>query len=170
MRLRKFCLLFAAGILLLFPLLAFGRSYWRKVNVNHPGQIEAVAMSPSGQHIVLSGDFSLHSSDRGVTWDTVNGCAYIMDFGDETHLFGAGSNPQSGFVGVCRSTDYGNTWTLTELPQDLIQFNELDFIDSVHGWAVGNKDFIVTTNDGWQTWTTRPYGLPDDSGRYSGGG
>jgi photosystem II stability/assembly factor-like uncharacterized protein len=152
--------LIVIGAVLFFCEAAFAGSYWRKVEVNHPGQINGVAMSPSGKHIVWSGDFDLHSSDRGVTWDTVSGFApNIMDYGDEKHGFGVGSG-QSGSVGVYRSSDSGKTWLRIGLPDNFINFNEVDFIDSIHGWAVGNKDFIVTTNDGWQTWTTKPFGLP----------
>ncbi len=163
MRYKKPALITAGAVLLFLGVFSSvsgaGRSWWRKVNVNHPGQICGVAMSPSGQHIVFSGDFTAHSSDGGVTWQVVERSPFIMNYGTESHVFGVASG-QSGSVGVYRSTDYGVTWLLMQLPDNLINFNEVDFVDSVHGWAVGNKDFIVTTSDGWQTWTTKPFGVP----------
>jgi len=89
-----------------------------------------------------------------------------MDFGDESHLFGVGSNPGSGYAAVYQSIDYGMSWFVNELPQHFIFFSEVDFVDSVNGWATGDKDFIVTTKDGWQTWTAQSYGIPG----YRGGG
>jgi photosystem II stability/assembly factor-like uncharacterized protein len=61
---------------------------------------------------------------------------------------------------VFYSTDSGKSWEFKELPQDFIDFREVCFIDSIHGWAVGDKDFVVATNDGWQTWMTQSYGAP----------
>jgi len=168
MQVKKSAVAIAVGIVLLLFGVAHPRSYWRMVDVGVGlAQINGVAMSPSGQHIVLSSDFNLHSSDRGVTWEQFDHSGpAIMDFGDETHLFGVGSNPGSGFNAVYRSTDYGKTWFSLELPLNFIYFSEVDFVDSVHGWAVGDKDFAVTTNTGWKSWIARSYGI---SG-YTGGG
>ena len=153
----------ALGAVLLLFGLAQSKSVWRKVQTPFQGQINGVAMSPDGRHIILSGGFSLHSSDRGVTWEQVASGSDIMTFGDNTHLFAVGSsqgcNLPNGTAEMLHSLDYGKTWLGTSVRTPMC-FREVFFLDSLHGWAVGsNKDSIVITKDGGKTLTTRPYGL-----------
>lgn len=41
-------------------------------------------------------------------------------------------------------------------------FNDIQFTDLEHGWAVGTRGTIVTTTDGGETWTTRISGTNED--------
>jgi len=162
--------LLAAGIVLLLFGVAHPRSYWRLVQTPLQGQINGVAMTLDRRHIILSGGFALHSSDRGVTWETVSGSLEIMVFGDNSHLFGIGSNPgncnqPNGIAEMRRSTDYGKTWSSTSVRTPMC-FREAFFLDGLNGWAVGsNKDSIVITKNGGQTIATRFFVLSDFDAR-----
>ncbi|MGH8003917.1 MAG: WD40/YVTN/BNR-like repeat-containing protein, partial [Limisphaerales bacterium] len=163
MLVKKPSVAITVGVILLLSEVAHPRSYWRMVQTPYEGQIDGVTMSPDGRHIVLS-DANLHSSDRGVTWEPVGSVLEIIVFGDNTHLFGVGSNPGNcsqlnGIAEMRRSTDYGKTWSGTSVRTPMC-FSDVFFLDSLHGWAVGqNKDSIVITKDGGRTLFTRPYNL-----------
>ena len=161
---KKSSVAIALGVVLLVFGVAHSRSYWRMVQTPLQGQINGVAMSPDGWHIILSGGFALHSSDRGLTWEQITSSSDIMAFGNNSHLFYAGSgqgcNLPNGFAEIGRSTDYGKTWSGTSVRTPMC-FTDVFFLNSLHGWAVGqNKDSIVITKNGGQTLFTRPYGLP----------
>lgn len=162
---RRPITVFVLGIVLLLFEIVYPRSHWRKVDAGFQGQINGVAMSPDGRHIVLSGGFCRHSSDRGITWESVGSCPDIMVFGDNAHLFATGftqgCNLPNGYADIERSSDYGKSWNITIVRPPMC-FSDIFFIDSLHGWSVGsNKDSIVITKDGGRTLTTRSYGLPN---------
>ncbi len=159
-------LLILIGCLLFFTNSLFAQcAHWHKIDTGLRGQINGVAMSPDGQHIVITGIITLHSTDRGLTWDTVNTAKPpTMIFGDNLHLFAVASSPdcnlQNGIAEMRRSTDYGRTWSATSVRPPMC-FRDVFFLDSLYGWAVGsNKDSIVITKDGGRTLITRPYRLP----------
>lgn len=137
---------------------------WQIVDVGvGAAQINGAAMSPNGQHIVLSNGANLHSSDGGATWEPVGSVPEITVFGDNTHLFAVGSsqgcNLPNGLAGMLRSTDYGKTWLGTSVAVPMC-FNDVFFLDSLHGWAVGSyNDSIVITKDGGKTLITRALGF-----------
>jgi photosystem II stability/assembly factor-like uncharacterized protein len=167
----------AIGTVLLLFALAQAKSVWRKVDIGvGNAQLDGVAMSPNGLHIVTT---ISHSSDRGVTWELFpNRIPSIMAFGDNIHLFGVassqGCNLPNGSAALYRSTDYGRT--LEETPvQAPMCFNDVFFLDSLYGWAVGSwKDSVVITKDGGKTFVTRPfgfgYGQPSGIARFAAGG
>lgn len=167
-RLSVSVIFFLGGVLL--SGLAQAKSVWRKVQTPFQGQINGVAMSPDGKHIILSGGFTLHSSDRGVTWEQVTSSPDIMTFGDNVHLFGVASsqdcNAPNGSAALYSSKNYGKVWYQSPVAPPMC-FRNVFFLDSLFGWAVGNeKDSIVVTKDGGKTLETRPYG----SQGYVGGG
>jgi len=108
---------------------------WQKVDVGFLGQIDGVAMSPDGRHIILSGGFALHSGDGGKTWEQITSSPDIMTFGDNAHLFAVassqGCNLPNGSAELYRSTDYGKTWSGTSVRTPMC-FTDVFFLNSLH--------------------------------------
>src|SRR3972149_4799786 len=135
---------------------------WQKVDVGFLGQINGVAMSPDGRHIVTDVG---HSSDGGATWELFEfTIPEILAFGDNAHLFAVassqGCNLTNGSAALYRSTDYGKSWDTTSVRTPMC-FREVFFLDSLSGWAVGyEKDSVVFTNDGGKTLQTRFFCVP----------
>src|SRR3989304_2521154 len=93
-----------------------------------------------------------------------------MTFGDNAPLFAVapsqGCNLPNGSAELYRSTDYGKTWELSPVRAPIC-FNDVFFLDSLYGWAVGpGKDSVVLTIDGGKSLLTRFYGV---SGFVAGG-
>jgi len=64
-------------------------------------------------------------------------------------------NSQKGWLsnggGIYQTQDGGETWEFqTHTP---VSVSEMEFADSLHGWACGHRTGIYGTNDGGQTWT-----------------
>ena len=45
---------------------------------------------------------------------------------------------------------------------DLETFRSVDFLDSKHGWAVGQRGMILATGDGGETWTLQTSGTSEE--------
>ncbi|KMQ52855.1 hypothetical protein CHISP_0076 [Chitinispirillum alkaliphilum] len=83
------------------------------------------------------------------------------------------SDPNSGWISgrrrsagsgnavkVWRTTDGGNTWRETSFPADAQDIQDLQFVSSSRGWAVGSRrasggirGAVYTTTDGGSSWT-----------------
>lgn len=167
---RSTAILTCVMVLFVFRVAAC-QGVWQKVDVGVGfAQINGVAMTSNGQHIVLANSADLHSSDGGITWEKLGSTPERITFGDSTHLFevgsGQGCNLPNGYAEMGRSTDFGKTWQVIPIQVPMC-FLGLSFVDSIHGWAVGAyKDSIVITSDGGRTVRYQPYGVPS----YGGGG
>jgi photosystem II stability/assembly factor-like uncharacterized protein len=63
--------------------------------------------------------------------------------------------------GVWSTTDGGATWTRHVLPGDTHNYEAIDFVDALTGWAVGADGMIATTTDGGLTWTPQVSGVTE---------
>lgn len=63
--------------------------------------------------------------------------------------------------GVYRTVDSGMTWeSRGHIATSRIQIWNVDFLDALHGWAVGVNGVIQATSDGGITWTPKVSGTP----------
>lgn len=64
-------------------------------------------------------------------------------------------NSQKGWLsnggGIFQTQDGGESWELQTLTP--VYVNDMEFADSLHGWACGHLTGVYGTNDGGQTWT-----------------
>jgi len=106
----------------------------------------------------------LHTSDGGNSWDEQeSGVSIVLssiNFTDQNNGWAVG---QLGTI--LHTTDGGENWLPQENPAiDTYDFLSVSFVDSEHGWVVGNRFqgyIILYTDDGGETWITeesRPYG------------
>ncbi len=99
------------------------------------------------------------SADGGASWTTQYEADYV-DGAFTAVAFGAGSGVCAvGTTGaVVRSPDGGATWSGRE-PQGARMLEGIDFVDALHGWAVGlyftpeaPSSLVLRTSDGGATW------------------
>lgn len=107
----------------------------------------------------------LHTSDGGRNWsvqdvDTtqVTQRLYGITFVDTTTGWAVGGNWQGNVGGVVfKTTDGGLTWDSLSIPT-ANQLEDVSFVNSFHGWAVGYGGTILHTIDGGQNWTNQYLG------------
>lgn len=122
-----------------------------------------VAFAEDGIGIIIGfGGTIRRSTDYGetwqpVTWETPDNHSplhlHSIDYVTPDLFFIAGEN---GIV--LRSADKGQSWE-SIAPDSSMQWNCIDFVDSLHGFVVGGIDRIIYTDDGAQTWHERPIGI-----------
>ncbi len=57
---------------------------------------------------------------------------------------------------VIYSDNFGDDWEIIYVPDSIsrnVDFKKVDFVDNLHGMAVGSYNSIIKTNDGGETWT-----------------
>lgn len=105
-----------------------------------------------GQGIII------HSSDGGFVWDSLYRSDTYEDFFD-VHFFDqntgivVGGNETDYSPILWKTTDGGNSWNPIQTPENTFYLRALDFVDNLHGWAVGRFGSIIRTTDGGNTWT-----------------
>ncbi|MCB2222041.1 MAG: T9SS type A sorting domain-containing protein [Bacteroidetes bacterium] len=111
-----------------------------------------------------AGDVIKNTNDGGVTWDS-QALGFIcrsLNIVDENNLWIVGTVwlPQENGV-IYNSEDGGTTWV--QKIGDTIPFlNDIIFIDSNLGWAVGDSGTILHTFDGGETWKYQESGTTAD--------
>ena len=107
----------------------------------------AVGRTPSGSGLICK------TSDGGDLWKVVDTSAarfhfYSIYFLDDLHGWIGGWNDTTSLV--LRTINGGVTWQTTY--DNLLDVNELFFLDSKNGWDVGENGKIYKTTDGGATW------------------
>ncbi len=105
----------------------------------------------------------LHTADGGSTWnEQVSGTNFILEsvvFVDPLHGWAVGGWPRDyevslyGGMGVILATDDGGKTWRHQLEAAAGWLSNAYFIDSSHGWAVGEYGTVLRTQDGGETWT-----------------
>ena len=98
------------------------------------------------------------TTDGGHTWTRqqsgVRGNLWAVDFVDRQHGWIAGASEWNGIV--LRTSDGGTTWTtvLQGNPSGnpIPSLRDVQFLDEMHGWAVGDAGHVMATDDGGTTW------------------
>lgn len=121
-----------------------------------------VLSSQNAGWLVGDGGLVLRSEDGGASWQTPasDPPAALRDSCDlhalavrGAHIWAAGS-PGSR---VLHSSDGGKSWATHSTGQTLPLY-DLQFVDDLRGWAVGELGTILATSDGGQTWTRQRSG------------
>lgn len=107
----------------------------------------AVGATASGNGLICK------SNDGGDLWYVVDTSAAQSGYGtiqflDQQHGWIGGWNDTASFV--LRTTNGGVTWESTY--DKSLDVNELFFLDTINGWAVGENGKIYKTTDGGATW------------------
>ena len=122
-----------------------------------PGLVEQAAVyyySNEGVEFATQIDTSDADSADYYT-DASAGFSDVLALGPATAI---ALRPQAGLRRVYRTTDGGGTWS----GQATGGVFDIDFADSLHGWAVGYAQASLLTTDGGENWTTMsPLGLRD---------
>ncbi len=91
----------------------------------------------------------IHTEDGGATWvqqelPSEYSRLFAVDFIDNQVGWIAGE-------GLYHTTDGGNTW----IEQDTgvgVDFQDIQFLDCLNGWLVGNSGILMNTSDGGNSW------------------
>src|SRR5687768_16642631 len=107
----------------------------------------------------------LRTVDGGVTWQKLNVTTEELDFRDidavdaqTAYALSIGNGPASR---IYKTTDAGKTWTMQFKADDQKVFlDAMSFWDATNGIVFGDssdgKHYILTTDNGGQTWTRVP--------------
>jgi photosystem II stability/assembly factor-like uncharacterized protein len=128
----------------------------------------------------------VHTSDGGATWTPqttgIAGLSYDLTgvtFVNVDQGWAVGGRDwgdvSSGVV--LHTTDGGLSWVPQTLPVSDVELNDVAFVDTLHGWAVGevvgetgtNVTVILGTHDGGATWTEQLSYMPPVGGNTSDG-
>jgi photosystem II stability/assembly factor-like uncharacterized protein len=104
----------------------------------------------------------MHTSDAGETWALqISGTTYdlnAVDFTDPTHGWIVGSYDDAMLI--LKTRDGGITWSIQYQADTCYCHNDIMFVDSITGWAVGwGQGGILHTADGGTTWTSQNSGI-----------
>ncbi|RLD91682.1 MAG: hypothetical protein DRJ09_00295 [Bacteroidetes bacterium] len=92
----------------------------------------------------------MRTHDGGYTWveDTIidNGPFYRI-FSENGDWFLLNENSQ-----MMKSVDNGDSWILTDVPDTITTYYDLQFLDQDNGYMCGNHSVLVKTTDGGTTW------------------
>jgi endoglucanase len=149
------------AVLWLSPVAPAQNNKWEQVgNGVTTGDIHAVSFADDQKAFAVGAAGTLlKSTDKGVTWSTVNAgttqSLNAVQFPTTTtgYIAGAGGT-------MLKTTDGGNNWTsiANNLPANAKGSGELlgiYFKDAVNGFVVGNPGLILQTTDGGNTWYSR---------------
>jgi photosystem II stability/assembly factor-like uncharacterized protein len=108
----------------------------------------------------ISGGSILYTNDAGVTWETQTSGSDTP----YTSLFFIDDNEgwAGGWKCIYHTTNKGNTWESQQLPNVLSNIFDIFFINQNIGWAVGERNTILKTSDGGETWNTIQYSFNSD--------
>jgi photosystem II stability/assembly factor-like uncharacterized protein len=128
------------------------------------------AISKDRAIVVGYGGKVLETSDRGRNWTVIPSGVDVSLYGvrlvDDTHGWIVG---QDGVI--LKTNDGGKTWAEQESNATFKDtdgtvkrayiFN-VDAVDPMHAWAVGDRSILVSTTDGGQTWRSRKVPMEAD--------
>ncbi|PIQ25140.1 MAG: hypothetical protein COW63_19195 [Bacteroidetes bacterium CG18_big_fil_WC_8_21_14_2_50_41_14] len=120
--------------------------------------------------IIGNGHFQssiMYTNDAGATWDTqISGqdedAPYTSIFFIDDHEGWA-----AGWKCIFHTTDKGNTWESQQMPDIYAILEDVFFINHSIGWAVGERNTILKTTDGGESWNIMQYSFGSDMRFYS---
>jgi photosystem II stability/assembly factor-like uncharacterized protein len=142
-----------------------GGENWAK-KASNMGLVNALFFA-DGSHGWAVGPFGniLATTDGGATWTRQNlDTGYSLNavcFTDVAHGWAAGSAwipGTSKYLPVLLTTsDGGAHWAQQSVPsgQNGLNLTAVSFVDVRHGWVAGDRDPVLVTSDGGQSWTSQ---------------
>lgn len=129
------------------------------LSVEYADFLRGFAVGPNG--------LVVRTEDGGAAWTSVAGGAALpapsvwgIDATDGLHAWATTRDEE-----ILRTTDGGATWTAAS-PAANFQWNDISFIDDLHGYACGEKQAffpaVAWTSDGGQSWSTKYFNLQVD--------
>ena len=115
------------------------------------------------------GGSCLLTTDKGSNWEymDINCYGHVIQFIDENTGWIGGKISSADTTGVImKSVDGGITWQ-QKFSGSIPAINDLQFIDPLHGWAVGDSGLILYSNDGGETWDHQESGTISKLNRVS---
>lgn len=140
---------------------------WEKLEVpiNGRAKFESLHFISKDTGYVTGGTatklFYLHTTDGGETWekseyeDASERGIWLYFLNRNIGFSMAGGFPENSLI--YKTYDGGDSWT-PKLPHDSFDDNRvmsMVFVDSLYGWATGDRGAIRHTNDGGETWITQ---------------
>ncbi|MCW8811500.1 MAG: YCF48-related protein [Ignavibacteriaceae bacterium] len=111
---------------------------------------------------VVGDEVILHTTNGGSNWNSqspgYSGGFTSVDFVDLLHGW---ATDISDIGKIIRTTDGGNTWTVTSGLSAYLLF-AIDFVNENTGYSVGMFGAIIKTTNGGNTWVTQPDPPPHD--------
>jgi photosystem II stability/assembly factor-like uncharacterized protein len=104
------------------------------------------------------------STDGGHTWQPVDdpvvnsGVWASIDTIDGQHVVAVGWDGSS--ARIISSSDGGESWAITAVDTQTFNYNEVDMVTPLIGYASGSSGRIVKTDDGGATWKSQASGQP----------
>ena len=143
----------------------FAQFTWQQLNGPQGGIVSQISSNSAGVLFLGSlGGGMFRSSDNGITWQQkVNGFPGPV-FDDGTVTFAVANDGDifaSCFnIGVYRSTNNGESWINTNIPNSFITGIVIDQNKHVYAVAGGGNGVLVTSNNGLN-WVQKNNGLPE---------
>lgn len=126
-----------------------GRS-WKRAGLAG-ASVMGLAVCGDGSFVGIDFNHKVWSADRqGQSWRSAEldkprvPLAVTCDGRGRWWVVGSGAK-------IAVSADRGNTWTLTDLRED-VQFTTIQFTDDQHGIVLGEFGYVVVTDDGGASW------------------
>jgi photosystem II stability/assembly factor-like uncharacterized protein len=124
--------------------------------------VHRVQIAPDGvvwalAHVDRDG-ILVRSTDQGQTWTVVGDGFPVMDFNSFTML--DGKRGMFAAIGIYRTLDAGVTFEQVAGPRRGSWLSTVFFLTERLGWAAGQFQTIVHTQDGGQTWTLQHESAP----------
>jgi photosystem II stability/assembly factor-like uncharacterized protein len=166
-RLIVFVALLASILLFTLGGTAFAAAKWRSVKAGVTiHQLDAVSFADAQHGWMFGLDTAIVTVDGGAHWTKLtlpDTLTFTNDavFVDSLHGWVAGAHygNRYGTTGCLIATsDGGQTWT-TQVSNISGALLGVDFVDELHGWAIGAKGLILATADGGMTWTRQASGV-----------
>lgn len=139
MRLQMFkpataILTFTVGVVLTSALL---------IRFHHPVNSEVARLEPPQSRLILTRVAPTYEYNRFGFSDVA-----VLENGEAWAVGYDGADPKRMF----HSKDGGSSWKIVTHPYAAFTLNAVDFVDNLHGWAVGGYGTVLRTSDGGNTW------------------
>src|SRR6185436_15265162 len=110
------------------------------IDVTGSSTAVAVGSTSGGSQALI-----MKTTNGGSSWNTITN--HFTDAVD-VRIFGADTIELASATRLYRSVDGGNYWDEYITPASNRSFKKIDFLDSQHGFAVGNNGYCMYTTNG----------------------
>ena len=131
-------------------------TYWF-YDIDFYDSLNGIAVGWCDETFNCSGGIIFKTTNGGEDWDNVYPGGYFDVYGFYSYYY---MSKDTGYIGgrdyILKTTNGGDSWNEYYLGS-FGEINDIFFIDSLMGWAVGYPTIILKTTDGGSTWNTITY-------------